>query len=331
MANANPTWGAPRIHGELLKLGIDLAESTVAAYMPKRRRPPAPSMSWRSMARLHLEATSGMDFFTIPTAPFSMLHGFAVIDHASRALQHVNVSAHPTAEWTKQQLREAFAHQTPARLHRDNDRIYGDAVKRLITNFGIEDRPSAPRSPWQNPYAERVIGSVSRELFDHPIVLNEGHARRLLRKYQRYYNQSRTHLSLGEDATWAAGDRSRRRVIESLRFRNSSGCIIATSVERRRQQQLEVRFRAGAEGRVYPRHGRYSIFRDQFVNDAAFDAPHDARREYSGGTGFSRLRVTMSSTTSSASGGRPPPRRPEWKLRNTLDHRRMVWAVSERK
>jgi putative transposase len=198
MANANPTWGAPRIHGELLKLGI--AESTVAAYMPKRRRPPAPSVSWRSMARLHLEATSGMDFFTIPTATFGVLYGFVVIDHASRTLQHVNVTAHPTADWTKQQLREAFADQTPARLHRDNDRIYGDAMKKLIEDFGIQDHPSAPRSPWQNPYAERVIGSVRRELFDHVIVINEDHARRLLRDYQQYYNQSRTHLSLGKDA-----------------------------------------------------------------------------------------------------------------------------------
>jgi putative transposase len=200
MANANPLWGAPRIHGELAMLGIDLAESTVAAYMPKRRRPPAPSASWPSMARLHLEATSGMDFFTIPTATFGVLYGFIVIDHASRALQRVNVTAHPTAEWTKQQLREAFADHAPVRLHRDNDRIYGDVVKKLIEDFGIEDHPSAPRSPWQNPYAERVIGSVRRELFDHVIVLNEVHARRLLREYQRYYNHSRTHLSLDKDS-----------------------------------------------------------------------------------------------------------------------------------
>ncbi|NOK02940.1 MULTISPECIES: integrase core domain-containing protein [Myxococcus] len=142
-----------------------------------------------------------MDFFVIPTATFGVLLGFVVVNHRDRRILHLNVTAHPTEEWTKQQLREAFPWASaPRYLHRDRDKLYSEGVRATLTYLGIREVPSAARCPWQNPYAERVIGSIRRELLDHVVVLNETHARRLLREYQRYYNASRTHLSLGKDA-----------------------------------------------------------------------------------------------------------------------------------
>ncbi len=202
LANENPTWGAPRIHGELLKLGFAVAQSTVSKYLPRRRRSPGEAVRqrWRSFLENHLAEAASIDFFVIPTLSFRLLFGFVVLSHARRRLLHVAVTAHPTAEWTRQQLRQAFPFDSAPRfLHRDRDAAYGGDFAAFATSLGCEDVPSAPRSPWQNPFAERVIGSIRRDLFDFVIVLGESHARRLLRSYQRYYNESRCHLSLGKD------------------------------------------------------------------------------------------------------------------------------------
>jgi transposase InsO family protein len=141
-----------------------------------------------------------MDFFVIPTASFDLLYGFIVLEHGRRRIRHIAVTAHPTAAWTAQQLREAFPFDSAPRfLHRDRDCIYGEGVTGAMKAMGIEDVPSAPRSPWQNPYCERVIGTLRRELLDKVIILGEAHARRLLREYVAYYLSSRTHLSLAKD------------------------------------------------------------------------------------------------------------------------------------
>ncbi len=200
MARANRNWGAPRIHGELLKLGFSVGQSTVARYMPVRSRRP-PSQTWRTFLYNHLGGAIGIDFFTVSSATFRVLYGFVVLDHGRRRIRHINVTEHPTAEWTRRQMLDAFPFDTPLRfLHRDRDSIFNALVRRTISTLGLDEIVSAPRSPWQNPFAERVIGSIRRELLDHVIVLDEAHARRLLRTYRVYYNETRTHLSLSKDA-----------------------------------------------------------------------------------------------------------------------------------
>ena len=202
LANDNPTWGAPRIHGELLKLGFAVAQSTVSKYLPRKRRPPdeAVRQRWRTFLTNHLSQAAGIDFFLIPTLTFRLLYGFVVLSHDRRRILHLAVTEHPTGEWTKRQLLEAFPWDSAPRfLHRDRDSIYDSEVRAAVKALGIDDVPSAPRSPWQNPYAERVIGSIRFDMLDHVIVLGEGHARRLLRGYKAYYNGSRNHLSLGKD------------------------------------------------------------------------------------------------------------------------------------
>ncbi len=201
-AGDNPGWGAPRIHGELLKLGFDVAQSTVAEVMPRepRTRKP-PSQTWRTFLKNHLGEAAAMDFFVIPTASFELLYGFVILEHDRRRIRHVAVTAHPTAEWVSRQLREAFPYESAPRfLHRDRDGIYGNVVTGTLNAMGIEEVLSAPRSPWQNPYCERLIGTLRRELLDNVIVLGESHARRMLKEYVGYYNGSRTHLSLVKDA-----------------------------------------------------------------------------------------------------------------------------------
>ena len=202
LATDNEGWGAPRIHGELLKLGFKVAQSTVAAWMPKKPRPKKPpSQTWRTFLKNHMPESAAMDFFVIPTATFQLLYGLVILEHDRRRIRHVALTTHPTAEWVSQQLREAFPYDTaPHFLHRDRDGIYGNEVVGTIHAMGIEEVLSAPRSPWQNPYCERLIGTLRRELLDNVIVLGEAHARRLLREYVAYYNTSRTHLSLVKDA-----------------------------------------------------------------------------------------------------------------------------------
>jgi transposase InsO family protein len=199
MCRENPTWGAPRIHGELLKLGIDIGETSVSKYMVRYRNPP--SQTWRTFLDNHLQQLVSIDSFTVPTIRFQVLYVFLVLAHDRRRILHFNVTAHPTAEWTGQQLREAFPFDVlPHYLLRDRDAIFGDDFRRQVTDMGIQEVLSTPRSPWQRAYVERVIGSIRRECLDHAIVFNETSLRRILISYFDYYHRSRTHLSLGKDS-----------------------------------------------------------------------------------------------------------------------------------
>jgi len=195
----NPLWGAPRIHGELLKLGFEIAQSSVAKYMVKRRRPP--SQGWRTFLRNHARDIAAMDLFVVPTIGFDLLYAFIIVRLDRRDLAWINVTTNPTAEWVARQLTEAFPWDgAPGYMIRDRDRIYGTVVTRRLRAMGIRDRPIAPASPWQNGFAERLIGSIRRECLDHIIVLGEAHLRRILKSYARYYNETRTHLALEKDA-----------------------------------------------------------------------------------------------------------------------------------
>ena len=199
MAAANPLWGAPRIHGELLKLGIDVAERTVSRLMPKRR--PEPSQTWRTFLANHVRDIVSIDFFTVPTARLRVLFVLVVLAHHRRRVVHFNVTEHPTAVWTAQQLVDAFPDESaPAYLLRDRDRIYGQSFRHRVKGMGIEDVLTAPQSPWQNPFVERLIGSIRRECLNHVLVLGERHLRRILARYFAYYHQARTHLALDKDA-----------------------------------------------------------------------------------------------------------------------------------
>jgi putative transposase len=199
MCRENPTWGAPRIHGELLKLGINIAESSVSKYMLRCHKPP--SQSWRTFLENHAQQLVSIDFFTVPTIRFQVLYVFLVLAHDRRRILHFNVTAHPTAEWTGQQLREAFPFaQLPRYLLRDRYAIFSNDFREQVRDMGICEVLSAPRSPWQRAYVERVIGSIRRECLDHVIVLHESSLRRTLKSYFEYYHRSRTHLSLGKDS-----------------------------------------------------------------------------------------------------------------------------------
>jgi putative transposase len=198
LSRENPLWGAPRIHGELLKLGIEIGETSVAKYMGRRQTPP--SQTWRTFLENHVKDLVSVDFFTVPTIRFQVLYVFLVLAHDRRRIVHVNVTAHPTAEWTAQQLRDAFPwNQVPRYLLRDRDQIFGPTFQTAVETLGINDVPSAPHSPWQRAYVERVIGSIRRECLDHVIVFNEASLRRTLTSFMAYYHGSRTHLGLGKD------------------------------------------------------------------------------------------------------------------------------------
>jgi putative transposase len=199
MSQANPTWGAPRIMSELQLLGYAVAESTVAKYMARPRKPPSPT--WRSFLKNHAGQIAAIDFFTVPTITFRILYVFIVLSHDRRRIAHFNVTANPTAQWTACQIRQAFPEESAPRfLIRDNDGIYGQAFQRQLEVMGIEDIRTAYRSPWQNAYAERVIGSIRRECLDHMITLNERHLWNVLTEYVDYYNTARPHLSLDRNA-----------------------------------------------------------------------------------------------------------------------------------
>jgi transposase InsO family protein len=199
MARENPTWGAPRIHGELLKLGFEVAEATVSRYMPFGRKPPL--QTWRAFLRNHTKDLVSIDFFVVPTATFRILYVFLALEHERRRIVHFNVTEGPSARWTGQQLVNAFPYESaPKYVIRDRDKIYGACFVRRVRAMGIEQVLTAPRSPWQNPYCERIIGILRRECLDHVIVVGEQHLRRILRKYLEYYHGSRTHLALDKDA-----------------------------------------------------------------------------------------------------------------------------------
>jgi transposase InsO family protein len=196
---ANPLWGAPRLHGELLKVGIDVAQSTVAKYMVKGRRPP--SQSWKTFLTNQAEGIASIDLFVVPTAAFKLLYALVILGHDRRRLVQVAVTAHPTSDWIARQISEAFPWETaPKYLIRDRDGAYGQVFRRRLGAMGIRDRPTTARSPWQNGHVERLIGSIRRECLDHVIVFGEAHLRRMLRAYLDYYNGTRTHLSLNKDA-----------------------------------------------------------------------------------------------------------------------------------
>ncbi|MGH7304589.1 MAG: integrase core domain-containing protein [Candidatus Rokuibacteriota bacterium] len=198
MAAANPLWGAPRIHGELLKLGINVAERTVSRLMPKRR--PRPSQTWRTFLVNHVRDLVSLDFFTVPTARLRVLFVLVVLVHHRRRVVHFNVTEHPTANWTAQQIVEAFPDDyAPPYLLRDRDSVYGHVFQRRVKGMGICEVLTAPQSPWQNPFAERLIGSIRRECLNHVLVLSERHLRRILIRYFAYYHRARTHIALDKD------------------------------------------------------------------------------------------------------------------------------------
>jgi transposase InsO family protein len=199
MSTENLLWGAPRIHGELLKLGFSVAQSSVAKYMVKRRGPP--SQEWRTFLRNHAPDIAAMDLFVVPTIGFKLLYGFVILRLDRRDLVWISVTTNPTAEWVARQITEAFPwDDAPRFMIRDRDRIYGTIVTRRLRAMGIRDKPTAPASPWQNSFAERLIGSIRRECLDHIIVLGEEHLRWILKSYAVYYNGIRTHRSLNKDA-----------------------------------------------------------------------------------------------------------------------------------
>jgi transposase InsO family protein len=198
MSKENPLWGAPRIHGELLKLGFVIAESTVSKYMA--RRPGPPSQTWRTFLRNNADAIAAVDLCVVPTLTFECLFAFLVLGHGRRHLLWFAVTRHPMAEWLAQQIVEAFPWGTaPTYLVRDNDGAYG-WYSGIVQAMGIRDRPISPRSPWQNPYVERAIGTLRRECLDHVLIFDERHLRRILTLYSLYYNETRTHLGLAKDA-----------------------------------------------------------------------------------------------------------------------------------
>ena len=198
MSSANVLWGAPRLHGELLKLGIEVSQATVAKYMVKHRKPP--SQTWRTFLENHVKQLVSVDFFVVPTVSFRILYVFLVLAHERRRVVHFNVTEHPTAEWAAAQLMQAFPWDTaPSYILRDRDRVYGKTFRTLAAEMQITEVLTAARSPWQNPYVERLIGSIRRECLDHVIVMNESSLRRQIACYLDYYHGSRSHLSLGKD------------------------------------------------------------------------------------------------------------------------------------
>ena len=199
MSRENSTWGAPRIQSELALLGHDVAEGTVIKYMVRPQKPP--SQTWRTFLDNHVPDIAACDFFTIPTVTFRVLYVFIVLRHDRRQVVHFNVTTNPHAAWTAQQIVDAFPYEeAPRFLIRDRDGIYGDYFKNRIKSLGIDEVLIAPRSPWQNPYCERIIGSIRRECLDHVIVVNERHLHRILTDYFDYYHDSRPHLSLDRNS-----------------------------------------------------------------------------------------------------------------------------------
>ena len=208
MSRENVLWGAPRIHGELLKLGFGVSQSTVAKYMVRRYGPP--SQGWSTFLRNHTPHIAAIDLFVVPTIGFKLLYGLVILWLDRRSLVWTAVTENPTAQWIARQVSEAFPwDEAPRYLIRDNDGAYGPVYRQRLRAAGIRDRPTAPRSPWQNGHVERMIGSVRRESIDHVLVLGERHLREVLHRYAAYYNDARTHLALRKDAP-------NRRPIETL-------------------------------------------------------------------------------------------------------------------
>jgi len=199
MSRENPIWGAPRIQAEWKLLGHAVAESTVAKYMVRTRKPSSPT--WKTFLQNHLHELAAVDFFTVPTVTFRVLYVFVVLSLDRRRVLHFHVTTRSSAEWTAQQVIETFPFATAPRfLMRDRDGVYGECFRQRVNSLGCEEVVSAPRSPWQNPFVERLIGSIRRECLDHVIALNERHLLRLLRSHCEYYHTSRTHMALDDNA-----------------------------------------------------------------------------------------------------------------------------------
>jgi hypothetical protein len=223
----NPLWGAPRIHGELLKLGIEVSQATVAKYMVRRRG--TPSQNWRTFLRNHAEGIAAIDMFIVASASFRLLYVMVILAHERRQIVRTAVTEHPTAVWLSRQVTEAFPWDTaPRYLLRDRDGSYGSEFRSRVEAMGIKEVITAPRSPRQNAYVERVIGSIRRECLDHIVILNERHLRRILSSYINYYQRSRTHLSLDKDCPYSRPIQHRRcgRVVATTQV---AACITATS------------------------------------------------------------------------------------------------------
>ncbi len=198
MWQANPTWGSPRVVGELRKLGLDVAKLTVETYRVRPRQPPSPA--WKTFLHNHVQDLIALDFFVVPTVTHTVLFVLLILAHDRRRVVHFNITEHPTAQWTAQQVVDAFPwDEAPRYLLHDRDRIYGASFRQRVRHMGIAEVVIAPKSPWQNPYVERLIGSIRRECLDHVIVLHERHLRRLLTDYFRYYHDWRTHRALDMD------------------------------------------------------------------------------------------------------------------------------------
>jgi transposase InsO family protein len=199
MSLANRLWGAPRIHAELLKRGIEVAQSTVAKYMAKSGR--GRSQTWKTFLHNHAAGIAAMDFLIVPTVGFKLLFVLVILRHQRRRLISLTVTTNPTAEWIARQITDAFPwNEAPDYLIRDRDASYGHAVTRRLSAMGIRDHPMAPRSPWQNGPAESLIGSIRRECLDHSVIFGGAHLRRILAAYTGYYNELRTHLTLDKDS-----------------------------------------------------------------------------------------------------------------------------------
>jgi len=197
MSSENPKWGASRIHGELLMLGFEVAQSTVSKYMVQGG---PRSQGWKTFLRNHAQAIAAIDLCVVPTLTFERLFAFLVLGHGRRQLLWFEVTRHPTAEWLARQITEAFPWASaPTYLVRDNDRAYGHVFRSRMRAMGIRDRPISPGSPWQNAYVERLIGTVRRECLDRMLIFGEAHLRKILSSYAAYYNEVRTHLALGKD------------------------------------------------------------------------------------------------------------------------------------
>ena len=198
MSQANPLWGAPRIHGELLKLGFEVSQATVGRYLPWR--PKVPSPTWRSFLHNHRPNTAAIDMFVVVTSTFRLLYALVVLGHERRNVIHFDVTRNPTQGWLARQITEAFPWETAPRfLLRDRDTSYGQTFRNRVRAMAIEEVVTVPRSPWQNAYVERIIGSIRRECLDHVIVFDECHLRRVLSAYFEYHHRTRTHLSLAKD------------------------------------------------------------------------------------------------------------------------------------
>jgi transposase InsO family protein len=224
MVVENPTWGAPRIHGELLKLGFDVAERTVSRWVQKAPRDPEPAKRWQTFLQNHHEVIAAMDFFTVPTITFGVLYCFFVISHDRRRILHLNVTQHPISLWIGQQLREAFPYETGYKyLILDRDAKFGTTVSSAAKAVGLKTVRTSFRSPWQNGVAERWVGSCRRDLLDHIIPVNQRHLKRLLTEYVRYYHDDRTHIGLEKDTPHPRAPAKSNRPSQILSFPRLGG------------------------------------------------------------------------------------------------------------